>query len=137
MSTASDPSLIAIVHQLLMHGAARWQIEQAVCEQFRDAPQPTKEQIDAAYAACVENWVNDADQDPDHIHAYHLALRKSLLSKAITINDYPTAARIAQDLAKLQDQYQSARAAAHHKPVRESRIDRLRSRSARLRVVGK
>jgi len=135
MASACDPSLVELLHQFLMAGAARWQIEQAVAEKYRDAPAPTKEQIDEAYATVVENWIADADQDPDQIHAYHLALRKSLLAKAILINDYPTAARISQDLAKLQDQYQSARVAAAKRPARQSRIDRLRGRKPSLHVV--
>jgi hypothetical protein len=93
---------------------------------------PTSREIDAAYAALVDDWIADADQAAADIHAYHIALRKHLLHRAQTINDYPTAARIAQDLAKLQDQYASTRAVV---PARQERIARLKARAPRLRAV--
>lgn len=138
MDSASDHDLISLMHQMLMNGAARWQIEQAIAEQHsagKMSQMPSKEEIDEAYAAVVENWIADADQDPAQAHAYHLALRKSLLTKSIVIKDYPTAARIAQDLAKLQDQYQTAKASTANRPARQSRIERLRGRKPSLRVV--
>lgn len=138
MNTASPHTdLAAEVHDLIMIGAARWQVDAELKRRARDAnqPVPSKDAIDAAYAEAVERWLADADQAPDEIHAYHIALRKSLIARSVQINDYPTAARIAADLGKLQDQYAAKRAAADKRPQRDNRIAKLRSRRPELKAV--
>jgi hypothetical protein len=129
--------LAAVVHDCIMHGAQRWQIDAAIAKAAADQqrPAPTREAVDAAYALCVERWIDDAGANQDEIHAYHIALRKHLLYKAEQINDYPTAARIAQDLAKLQDQYVSQRQAPARQAANAERVARLRNRKPRLRAV--
>jgi hypothetical protein len=133
----SDDWLAAIVHDCIMHGAQRWQIDAAVSAKAEQShrPAPTPEAIDAAYALCVERWIDDAGATQDEVHAYHIALRKHLLHQAVQINDYPTAARIAQDLAKLQDQYVSQRQAPARQAANADRVARLRNRKPRLRAV--
>lgn len=130
-------ALVDLVHSLLMSGAARWQVDDFIAHQARknDELTPSKAAIDAAYAECIDRWLEDAATPTDEVYAYHIALRKNLINKASTLNDFPTAARIAQDLAKLQDQYADRRAARAAKPAREDRIARLRAKPPRLRAV--
>lgn len=127
-NTELDEALIDAVHDLLMNGLARWQIKKKIDEYAvaTDQEPPTGSELDAAIAVCVDNWIDDAGQSEREVHAFHLALRKSLIERAISINDYPTAARIAQDLAKLQDQYRQTTNAARSKPARQRRIAKLR-----------
>ena len=137
MNTASRPDLVAVIHRLAMDGAARWQITDAIEANAKAKGErpPTTDEINAAYAECVERWIADAAAPPDEVQAYHLAVRKHLMACAIKINDYPTAARIAADLGKLQDQYDTRRRAALTTPGRDARIARLKGRAVTLRSV--
>ena len=129
--------LCALVHTCAMRGAQRWQIAEAAAAQAAEEnrPPPTAAELDAAYAACVERWIEDAGADPMEAHAYHIALRKHLLSQTQQADDYPTAARIAQDLAKLQDQYADRRKAGAVRDQNADRAARLRQRKVALRSV--
>lgn len=129
--------LIESVHALLMAGSARWQIDGELRKRAEDegVAAPTAADVDAAYAACVERWITDAERPPEEDYAYHIAVRKDLIAKSRGRLDYPTAARIAADLAKLQDQYRNARANAPKASKRASNLDRLRNRKPVLKAV--
>lgn len=135
MPTASD--LTKLLHTLLMSGATRAQVDDYLAKQAsaEGTPAPSIADIDAAYAAVVQQWMDGADEPAEISYAYHIALRKHLIAKTTTLNDYPTAARIAADLAKLQDQYRSTRQAQERAPARQSAIERLRARNVKLRAV--
>jgi len=135
MPTASD--LTQLLHSLLMSGATRAQVEDHLAKQAKDAgtPAPSAAELASAYAAVVQQWMDGADEPAELSYAYHIALRKHLIAKTTMLNDYPTAARIAADLAKLQDQYRSARQAQERAPARAAAIERLRARNIKLRSV--
>ncbi len=98
--------LAKLIETLLLKGCTRHLVEEAIVQEWKEGPSPSKEQIDAGYAECVEAWIDNATKEsPDAIRAYHIRLRKYLYQKSMQINDFKSCLAILGDLAKLQHQY--------------------------------
>ncbi|MEA3641278.1 MAG: hypothetical protein VBE63_15240 [Lamprobacter sp.] len=125
------------MHDLLMVGAARWQVEAELKRRASsDArPIPSASEIDAAYAEAVDRWISDVDQTEEELHAYYIAMCKWDRARSNQINDIPTAARIAEKIHSAQEKYAAKREAATKRPQRESRIAKLRARKPTLKAV--
>jgi hypothetical protein len=118
METAN---LSILIEAALLRGATRAIVDAELQKVSAESgtPMPTREEVDAAYASCVERWIVDAEQDPGGIYAYHVRLRKHLYQKSYVLNDFKTCLAIAADLAKLQNQY--AAKIQERKPARSTR----------------
>jgi len=120
-------TLTNLVEQALIEGATRTIVELSIdeyCEREKQ-PRPTAQQIDAAYAACIERWQADALADAA-LYAWHVRVRKHLYQAAIASDDYKGAHAIAKDLAELQQQYKRERATEQRRSDRAAILRSIR-----------
>jgi hypothetical protein len=95
--------LSTIIEAALLQGATRRVVEEEVQRSATaaGAEMPDSAAIDAIYASIVENWITDAECDPDESFAYAVRLRKHLYQRSYHLNDFKTCLAIAESLAKL------------------------------------
>ena len=101
--------LAEMIEGLLLKGCTRHLVDAAIDQETKTEPKPTKAEIDAAYAECLDTWVNNAAEDPDKVQAFHLRSRRYLYQKSMQINDFKTCLAILKDLAKLEQAYEHQR----------------------------
>lgn len=136
LNTVSESALTAMVHDALMRGMLRPQVEAAIAEQCEKnglAP-PNQMDINAAYAAAMDVWLQDAEAPDTEIYAWHIAARRDVYRRSYTLNDYKTCAGILKDLAQLQQQYKRERAKAAAEDKTAALRDRIKTK-AKLRRV--
>jgi hypothetical protein len=98
--------LAEMIEGLLLKGCTRHLVDAAIDQECKTEPKPTKAEIDAAYAECLDTWVNTAEDDSDKVHAFHLRSRRYLYQRSMQINDFKTCLAILKDLAKLEQAYE-------------------------------
>lgn len=100
-------------------------------------PPVTPEELNAAYAAVVEDWSAAANASDSEIYALHLGRREELYRMAMESGDIPLAHKILQDLGKLQQQYRSEQRRAETATKADDIVSRIKARSApTLATVG-
>jgi hypothetical protein len=87
-------------------------------------------EIDAAYAACVDQWIAAAETDDAHLFALHVAKREELYRLAMQNADLSLAHRIAVDLAKLQQQYRTEQRQAATDSKAATLAERIRAKGS-------
>lgn len=97
---------MAMINQAIVLG---WQRPQMSAWAAKQVPPISEAELDAAYAACVDRWIAQANPAPDELYALHVARREGLYRKAMEQGDVPLAFNILRDQAKLQQQYQNER----------------------------
>lgn len=126
-----DAPLWAVVEAAILAGGVRPVVDRRVAEHYSaiGQPAPGASDIDAAYAQIVDRWLTDAASDDETVHAYHVRLRQHLYQRAYQLNDFKTCLAVANDLAKLQSQYQRERA------IRKRHADNAEQRRDKLRII--
>ena len=123
---------IAYVNQAIMLGWPR----AAVDEWARQQEPPVSEaEVNAAYAACVEQWVTAANTPDRELYALHVQRREFLYRRAIQAGDDALAHKILVDQAKLQRQYRSEQAQAQKAETEASLIDQIRAKAQKPRLA--
>ena len=104
----------AMIHEAMVLG---WQRRQMNAWAANQVPPVTEQELDAAYAACVDRWISQANPPPQELYALHVARREGLYRKAMEQGSLDLAFKIAIDIARLQQQYtrEVAQAAAASK----------------------
>lgn len=137
INSVPESALTAMVHDALMRGMLRPQVEAAVAEQCErhNLTQPASEALDAAYAQCVDLWMDEANRPDAAIYAWHIAARRDVYQKSYLLNDYKTCAGVLKDLAQLEQQYKRERKRSAEDEKTTALRDRIRHKSGRLRSV--
>lgn len=126
---------IAMINQAIVLG---WQRPQMSAWAAKQAPPITEADLDAAYAACVDQWIAQASLPQAELYALHVARREGLYRKAMDAGDIPLAFNILRDQAKLQQQYQSERRQAEQASKESDLEARIKARGRpALNVVPK
>lgn len=115
-----------------MLGWPRQQID--IWAQQQDPPL-TGPAIDAAYAACVETWINAARAEDAEVYALHLARREDLYRRAMAEGDLSLAHKVLVDQARLQQQYRTDQRRESDRSEADERAARIKARAQQLRVV--
>lgn len=118
-----------------MLGWPRAQVEAWAAQQD---PPVTSEGLNAAYAACVERWISEANMEDATLYALHVARREELYRRSIANQDFALAHKILVDQAKLQQQYKSEKARAETASKADELAARINARAAgrpKLRAV--
>jgi hypothetical protein len=103
------PELTEIIESALLKGATRAVISLELARQAHanGTKPPSNEEINAAYAAILDRWVEDGNQDEDESYAYHVRMRKHLYQKSFALNDFKTCLAIAADLADVEERHRA------------------------------
>ena len=115
----------AYVHQAVMLGWSRAHVDDYARAQD---PPLSRADIDAAYAACVEHWLTEANTDDSQLYALHVARREELYRRAMKDGDLALAHKVLVDQAKLQRQYKIEQTRAARQDQETALAERLRQR---------
>jgi hypothetical protein len=118
-------SLSQMIEGLLLRGCQRHLVNAALELDWPTDPKPTKEEIDAAYAECLDAWIRNAGEDKEKIHAFHIRTRMYLYQKSHTLNDFKTCLAILKDLAALQRAYEHQTKAREKADEENSEVNKL------------
>lgn len=124
----NDDKTTGYVNQAIMLGWPRAQVDAWADQQD---PPITSRVIDAAYAACVEQWLSAANGDDGELFALHVARREDLYRRAMSAGDLGLAHKILIDQAKLQQQYRNEQRRAVDDDKAETLAARIRARTGK------
>lgn len=99
---APSEKVMAMISQALVLG---WQRPQMSAWAAAQSPAITEQELDAAYAACVDRWIAQANPPQEELYALHVARREGLYRKAMENGDLALAHKVLIDQARLQQQY--------------------------------
>lgn len=128
MSTMVSGKTIGTVYQSIMLG---WPREQVNAWAANQDPPVEAAALDAAYAACVERWITQANRADGELFALHVARREDLYRRAMAASDLALAHKILVDQAKLQQQYRSEQRQAAASDKADALAARIRARAGK------
>lgn len=133
----NDAKTAAYVHQAIMLGWPRSQVDAWAAQQ---EPPLSEAALDAAYARCVDAWIEAANTPDDRLYALHVARREELYRRAMSAGDLGLAHKVLVDQARLQQQYRTEQRAAKTREETDEMLERIRAnqqakRAPRLRSV--
>ena len=97
-----NEKVMAMIEQAVVLGWKRLQMSAWAANQV---PPVSEQELDAAYAACVDRWISQANPAPQELYALHVARREGLYRKAMENGDLNLAHKVLVDQARLQQQY--------------------------------
>lgn len=118
----------AYVNKAVMLGWSRGQVDAWAATQ---SPPVSAAEIDAAYAACVDDWLTDANTPDDRLFALHVARREDLYFQARAAGDLALAHKILIDKANLQQQYKTAQRQAATASAAEDLAAKIRAKTGK------
>ena len=116
--------LAQTIEALLLKGCTRHLVDAAIQAEAKES-KPSKDEIDGAYAECVDAWVKNAGEAKERIHAFHIRARRYLYQKSHSLNDFKTCLAILKDLAELEKAYEYQKKAIQKTEEEDSEVDSL------------
>jgi len=92
-------TLADLVEEAIMQGATREQVDAAIHQAYEargDSP-PASAEIDAAYATCVDRWIQAAERDNSAVRALQLRRLDHLYERSHRLNDFKTCLQIVRE----------------------------------------
>jgi hypothetical protein len=128
MPIETRPAMIqSMIEQAMILG---WKRPQMSAWAAKQEPPVSEAELDAAYAACVDRWIEQANPPAQELYALHVARREGLYRKAMEQGSLDLAFKIAIDIARLQQQYTREVAQA-------AQADKETDLEARIKARGK